>query len=124
METTIYSAEENAAVTVMEVRGDVDCGEAGADRLCVLMRSLVGSGARFIVVDLSQTDFLASEALGEILAVLARVRLKGGDLVLVSPPGTVLSALNAVRVGDLTQILDTRDEAIALLAVQAGETRE
>lgn len=124
METTIYSAEENAAVTVMEVRGEVDCGEAGADRLCGLMHSLVSSGARFIVVDLSETGFLVSEALGEILAVLARVRLKGGDLVLVSQPGAVLSALDAVRVGDLTQILDSRDEAIALLAAQVGETRE
>ena len=99
-------------------------GEAGADRLCALMHGLVASGARFIVVDLSETSFLVSEALGEMLAVLARLRLKGGDLVLVAPSGAVLSALNAVRVGDLTQILDSRDEAIALLAAQVGEARE
>jgi len=124
METTIYSAEQNAAVTVMEVHGEVDYGEAGADRLSALMHSLVASGARFIVVDLSETSFLVSEALGEMLAVLARLRLKGGDLVPVAPSGAVLSALNAVRVGDLTQILDSRDAAIALLAAQAGEARE
>mgnify|MGYP000356628193 CR=1 FL=1 len=124
METTIYNPEENEAVTVMEVRGDVDDGEQGADGVCGLMRSLVSSGALFIVMDLSQTDFLASEALGEMLALLARVRLKGGDLVLVARAGAVLAALNAVRVGDLTQILESRDEAIALLAAQAGESRE
>ena len=124
METTIYNAEHAEAVTVMEIHGDVDAGQGGADRLCGLLRGLVGSGARYLVVDLAQTRHLVSEALGGILAALARVRLKGGDLVLAGAAGGVLAALNAVRVGDLTRLFDAREEAVAYLAGQAGESSE
>jgi len=124
VETTLHTSTNHPEVTVLEVRGDVDPGERGGDRLCGLLRSLLGCEQRHIVVDLSEVGYLVSRALGEILAVLARVRLRGGDLVLVATPGAVLSALEAVRVGEITRIFDSRDEAIEHLAAQAGESSE
>jgi len=124
VETTIYTSTEHPAVTVAEVRGDVDCAEGGADRLSGLLHGLLGSGARYVAVDLSEVGYLVSRALGEMLAVLARMRLRGGDLVLVAAPGAVLSALEAVGVGEMTRIFDNRDEAVAYLATQVGEDSE
>ncbi len=53
VETTIHTSTEHPDVTVLEVRGDVDPGERGANRLCGLLRSLLGCEQRHIIVDLS-----------------------------------------------------------------------
>ena len=53
VETTLHTSTDHPDVTVLEVRGDVDAGERGADRLCGLLRGLLGCEQRHIIVDLS-----------------------------------------------------------------------
>jgi len=124
METTIYSPEQHPQVTVVQVHGDVDCGESGADRLSGLLHSLVDSGDRFLVVDLSEAGFVVSRAIAQVMAVLARLRQREGDLVLVVQPGPVLKSLQIVGAPKLTLVLEYLDQAIDQMALKAAESHE
>jgi len=90
METSIFSAEKHPEVTVVEVHGDVECGACGAERLCGLLHTLVDNGDRWMVVDLRKAGVVHERALAEMLAVLGRLRLRRGNMVVVSAPGDLL----------------------------------
>ncbi len=121
METAIYTPEQHPEVVVVEVHGQVDCGECGTDRLCDLLHNLVDTGDRFMVVDLSGASAVHERAMAELMAVLGRLRLRGGDMIVVATPGDQLSSLNAMGFGDLTLVLDDLETAIQQAGVKAGE---
>ena len=120
METTIYYPTEHPEVTVVEVHGDVTVGESGCGVLSRLFGSLLAGGDRFMVVDLHAASEIAEGAYAELLGLYGRLRLRGGDLVLVAPPGEVLKALHAVGFDKLTLILDDTEMAVEQAAVKAG----
>ena len=119
METTIYTSEKHPEVTVVEVHGDVECGECGLDRLCGLMHNLVDGGEHWLVVDLSQAGTVHERALAETLAVLGRLRLKGGNMIVVAPPGDLLKAIRTIGFHELTLVLDDVDSAVQQAAREA-----
>jgi len=119
METTIFSDEKHPEVTVVEVHGDVECGACGVDRLCGLLHGLVDGGDRWMVVDLRDAGEVHERALTEVLAVLGRLRLRGGNLMLVSPPGDLLKSIRAVGFHELTLVLDDVDRAVGQAAREA-----
>ncbi len=120
METTIYYPEQHPDVTVVEVHGEVEVGESGCGVLSRLFGSLLAGGDRFMVVDLQEAGPIAEGAYAELLGLYGRLRLRGGDMVLVAPPGEVLKALTTVGFGNLTPILDDVERAIEQAAVKAG----
>ncbi len=105
---------------MVEVHGDVDAGERGRDVLGRLMSGLLAGGDRFMVVDLLEAGLVAEEAIADLLAVLGRLRLHGGDMILVAPPGAVLKALKTIGFDKLTLILDDLEAAIEQAALKAG----
>lgn len=119
METTIYTSEKHPEVTVVEVHGDVECGECGLDRLCGLLHNLVDSGDLWVVVDLREAGNIHERALAEILAVLGRLRLKSGNMILVAPPGDLLRSMRTIGFHELTLVLDDVDSAIQQAAREA-----
>lgn len=120
METTIYTAEKHPEVVVVEVHGDVDCGACGLDRLCGLLHNLVDSGDHLMVVDLRHAGEVHERALAEIFAVLGRLRLAGGDMVMVAEPGELLTRMRAMGFYELTVVLDDTDTAVEQAALRAG----
>ncbi len=120
METTIYYPEQHPDVTVVEVHGEVEVGESGCGVLSRLFGSLLAGGDRFMVVDLQEAGPIAEGAYAELLGLYGRLRLRGGDMILVAPPGEVLKALTTVGFDKLTLILDDTDVAIEQAAVKAG----
>jgi anti-anti-sigma regulatory factor len=119
VETTIYTSEKHPEVTVVEVHGDVDCGACGLDRLCGLLHNLVEGGDRWMVVDLREAGSVHERALAEILAVLGRLRLRGGNLIVVAPPGDLLKAIRTIGFHELTLVLDDVDRAVQQAAREA-----
>jgi anti-sigma B factor antagonist len=77
--------------TVLSVRGELDLYTAPALRDRVLAAS--DEGQRRIVIDLSGVPFMDSSGLGVIVACLKRLRESGGDLALVTAPGSPPSKL-------------------------------
>ncbi len=120
METTIFAAEKHPEVAVVEVHGDVERGACGAERLCGLLHNLVDGGDRWMVVDLREAGVVHERALAEILAVLGRLRLRGGKMMLVSAPGELLKSLRTMGFHELTLVLDDVDIAVQQAAREAN----
>lgn len=119
METTIFAAEKHPEVTVVEVHGDVECGACGTERLCGLLHNLVEGGSRWIVIDLRSAGVVHERALAEMLAVLGRLRLREGNMILVSAPGELLKSLRTMGFHELTLVLDDVETAVQQAAREA-----
>lgn len=119
VETAIYTSEKHPEVTVVEVHGDVDCSECGLDRLCGLLHNLVDSGDLRMVVDLREAGVVHERALAEILSVLGRLRLRGGNLLVVAPPGDLLKSVRTIGFHELTLVLDDVETAVQQAAREA-----
>ena len=104
--------------TVVEVHGEVDVYTAPMlrERLIELIRG----GARSLVVDLSQVDFLDSTGLGELVGALKRLRTAGGVLVLVCPKESLLKIFRITALDQVFPLYDTVEAATAG-AAGAGE---
>lgn len=124
MEITIYYPEQHSNVTVVEVHGDIEAGECGCDALCRWLDSLLAGGDRFLVLDLQNVATVAHDAVAALLSVYGKLRLRGGDMILVAPPGDVLKALRTVGFDKLTLVLDDTERAITQAAVKAGAGSE
>jgi anti-sigma B factor antagonist len=71
----------SAASSIVAVRGEADLHSAPElrDRLA----SVIDEGARHVLVDLSETSFIDSMALGVLLGSTKRLRANGGQLELI-----------------------------------------
>ena len=78
-EVSVSAADD---VTVVEVRGDLDCYTAPKLRavLCEL-----ADGPRKVILDVASSDFIDSTGLGVLVGGLKRFRQEGGDMVVRSP---------------------------------------
>jgi anti-anti-sigma regulatory factor len=120
METTIFKDEKHPQVTVVQVHGDVECGECGADRLCGMLHNLVDGGDRWMVVDLRHAGTVHERALAEMLAVIGRLRMHEGNLMVVSAPGELLKTIRTMGFHELTLVLDDVERAVQQVAREAA----
>lgn len=72
--------------TVVAVEGELDLYTAPQLREAVM--TAVTDGADHVVLDLSTVPFMDSSGLGAVVACLKRLREGGGELALVTPPGS------------------------------------
>ena len=102
---------------LLEVAGDVDLATVHSfvDRLLA-----VATGDRRIVLDLSEVGFMDATMVNALYASVARVRRAGGDLVIVSPPGSARRLLELVGLDAVYAVVDTREEALAKLRGRAN----
>ncbi len=80
-------------------------------------RDLVGehvdSGRRQVVVDLSQTEFMDSSALGALVAGLKRTRQAGGDLRIAQPTEAVRTVLTLTNMDRVLRAHESVEDALA-----------
>ena len=69
--------------TVLSVVGELDI--VGAPELRQAVVKAVANGARRLILDLSDLDFIDSFGLGVVVGALKRVRQRDGDLAVVCP---------------------------------------
>ena len=117
METTVTEVPGEPAVTVLAVSGAVDVGPEELGRLSRVLDGLVAEGVRYLVVDLSGTDFLVSRALGELLTATVRLRRRGGDMAIAGASGSVAAAALKAGVGGMIQLCETVDAAVEVLTI-------
>ena len=106
------SAENSARAgcVVVALRGELDVCTA-ADGLSALTALAAAAGVR-IVVDLAELAFMDCYSLGEIMAVRARARRAGGDLVLAGPQRIVLRLLFLTDMISHCQVFASVREAV------------
>jgi anti-sigma B factor antagonist len=98
---------------VVAVRGEIDLFTA--PDLKAMLLGAIDSGKSRIVVDLSQTTFLDSTALGVLIGAVKRLRARDGALTLVNTDANIAKTFEITGLDQIFTIAGTRDEAIAAL---------
>ncbi len=98
---------------VVAVRGEIDLFTA--PELKKMLADAIENGASQVVVDLSETSFLDSTALGVLIGAVKRLRGRDGALTLVNTDANIAKTFEITGLDQIFTISATRDEAIAAL---------
>jgi anti-sigma B factor antagonist len=98
---------------VLAVRGEIDLFTA--PELKQKLTDAIESGRSRIVVDLTETSFLDSTALGVLIGAVKRLRAREGALVIVNVDQNIAKTFEITGLDQIFTILGSREEAIAAL---------
>jgi anti-sigma B factor antagonist len=110
MRLAIATEEVGPRVCVVGPTGELDlytCPEFESE-----LTRVISNGAEQVVVDLSQTTFIDSTALGVLLGALESLRARGGGLALVSVDETILRVFEVTGLQRIFEIQGSRAEAL------------
>ena len=102
---------------VVAVRGEIDLFTA--PELRQALTECIEQGKRRVVVDLTDTTFLDSTALGVLIGAVKRLRSRDGSLVIVNTDANIAKTFEITGLDQIFTILDTRDAAVDALDTAA-----
>ena len=102
---------------VVAVRGEIDLFTA--PELKKTLQEAIEGGATRLVVDLSETTFLDSTALGVLIGAVKRLRSREGSLVIVNTDTNIAKTFEITGLDQIFTILDSRDAAVEALDAAA-----
>ncbi len=95
---------------ILRPNGQVDADSAPS--LKALLKQLVDEGARLLIVDLDQVDFIDSSGLSALVSGLKAVRQRGGTLNLCRAHTQALTSLRLTMLDRVFSIYPTVEEAL------------
>ena len=98
---------------VVAVRGEIDLFTA--PELKQKLTDAIEGGKSRIVVDLTETSFLDSTALGVLIGAVKRLRSRDGALVIVNVDQNIAKTFEITGLDQIFPISGTRDEAVKAL---------
>jgi anti-sigma B factor antagonist len=98
---------------VVAVAGEIDLFTA--PELKAVLSEAVEAGRTRIVVDLTETTFLDSTALGVLIGAVKRLRSRDGVLTIVNTDANIAKTFEITGLDQIFTIRPTRDEAIRAL---------
>ena len=99
---------------VLAVRGEIDLFTA--PELKQVLAESIEAGRIRIIVDLTETTFLDSSALGVLIGVIKRLRARGGALAIVNVSEDIAKTFEVTGLDQIFTIVPTRDEAMQAIA--------
>ncbi|MBA2347221.1 MAG: STAS domain-containing protein [Solirubrobacterales bacterium] len=102
---------------VVAVAGEVDIFTAPE-----LKRAIAGAieaGGRELVIDLTETRFLDSTALGVLIGAVKRLRPLEGQMVIVNVEPSTAKTFEITGLDQIFTIVETREQALSALAPEA-----
>src|SRR3954453_7566172 len=105
---------------VVAVRGEIDLFTA--PELKQKLTDAIEGGKSRIVVDLTDTTFLDSTALGVLIGAVKRLRSRDGALVIVNVDQNIAKTFEITGLDQIFSILGTREEAIAALDAAGAQS--
>lgn len=102
-------------ITHVVLRGSFDM--KAANDLNLRMHTIVAARRQPAVIDLAGVDFVSSIGMGLLVACATSLRRHGLKLALAGPTGMVRDALVAARLEAMMPIVDTADDALALVRI-------
>ena len=99
---------------VLAVRGEIDLFTA--PELKKTLQEAIENGATRVVVDLSETTFLDSTALGVLIGAVKRLRSRDGSLVIVNTDTNIAKTFEITGLDQIFTILPTREAAVDAVA--------
>jgi anti-sigma B factor antagonist len=95
---------------VLAVRGEIDLFTA--PELKQVLAESIEAGRHRIIVDLTETTFLDSTALGVLIGAVKRLRGRHGALAIVNVDENIAKTFEITGLDQIFTILSTRDEAV------------
>lgn len=102
---------------LIAVKGELDLFTA--PDLRTKINESIDAGVRELIVDLSETAFLDSTALGVLLGALKRLRSFHGQLVIVDGHDNITRTFRVAGVDQILTIVGSYEEAAAAFAATA-----
>jgi anti-sigma B factor antagonist len=105
------TTEESPGVAVIALSGELDlytCPEFKAELLQV-----IEDGAKLIVVDLTETTFIDSTALGVLIRGVERLKTQDGRLVVACSDPNIVKIFEVTGLDHIFSVHRSRDEALA-----------
>jgi anti-sigma B factor antagonist len=96
---------------VVEVSGEIDLFTA--PELKTAITEGLDAGADKVVIDLTETTFLDSTALGVLIGTVKRLRDNNGALTIVNNDANIARTFEITGLEQILKIYETRDEAVA-----------
>ena len=103
--------EESPGVAVIALSGELDlytCPEFKTQLLQV-----IEDGAKLVVVDLTETTFIDSTALGVLIRGLERLKTQDGRLVVACSDPNIVKIFEVTGLDRIFSVCRSRDEALA-----------
>ena len=106
-------------ITLVEISGRLNLGnsllgiESGIKRL-------IETGARKLIVDLSEVNYIDSSGIGMLVACAGQLEQSSGRMRIVGSSGTVAKAFDIVHMERITPLDATIEDAVAGFAQSAG----
>jgi anti-sigma B factor antagonist len=100
-----------AGAAVLAADGEIDIHTA--PELRARLSELQQGGARTIVVDLNEVDFLDSSALGTLVGANKDLQADGGVLKVVCAKPNILKVFEITRLSEVIPVYDTVERACA-----------
>ena len=113
MNFEINTEQLGADAYIISLSGEVDLYAAPEFRQRLLQ--LIGDGARQVIVDLSETTFIDSTALGVLVEGVKRLRPNGGQLSLVCSDRNITRTFEVTGLDRVFTIYPTRVDAVEQL---------
>jgi anti-sigma B factor antagonist len=98
---------------VVAVRGEIDLFTA--PELKASLGDAIETGRTKLVVDLSETTFLDSTALGVLIGTVKRLRSRDGRLTIVNTDPNIAKTFEITGLDQIFTIRGSRDEAVEAL---------
>jgi len=98
---------------VVAVRGEIDLFTAPELKAAIV--SAIEAGRTRLVIDLSETTFLDSTALGVLIGALKRLRTRDGAMTLVNRDANIAKTFEITGLDQIFVIAETREAALEAL---------
>jgi anti-sigma B factor antagonist len=105
---------------VVAVRGEIDLFTA--PEVKAALAAAIDGGKTRLVVDLAETTFLDSTALGVLIGAVKRLRSRDGAMTIVNTDANIAKTFEITGLDQIFTIRETRDEAVAALDADGATT--
>jgi anti-sigma B factor antagonist len=122
MSSLITNQRQYGAITIVDLRGSIDLGEASLT-LRRTIRDLVESARTKIILNFSQVNSMDSAGVGELAGAYVPVKSKGGELKFLNPTKKVHDMLKITQLDKVFEVYIDEQTAIRSFSESAGETR-
>jgi anti-sigma B factor antagonist len=109
----VIASERNGAV-VLALSGAM-LGGPEASSLNAELHRVAETGARAVVLDLTQVTHMNSSGLGLLIAGLTTMRKAGGELLLAGAGGNITQLIAITKLHTIFRLFPTVDAAVAAL---------
>ena len=122
MSSLITNQRQFGSITVVDLRGSIDLGEASLT-LRRTIRDLVESARTKIILNFSQVNSMDSAGVGELAGAYVPVKSKGGEPKFLNPTKKVHDMLKITQLDRVFEVYVDEQTAIRSFYESAGDSR-